>query len=117
MATDASEWGLETLVVRAMTGDWTGAPLPGSATREAPEPFGDTGWIPGDPHSYDREHAVDFVQLAAFLRATQPEVAGASTWIRTARQRQGRRALCRQPFQRHPPTVLQPRPDPPCPGR
>ncbi len=32
-----------------------------------------TGWLLGDPHDYDREYAVDLVQLRAFLRATQPD--------------------------------------------
>ena len=76
MTTDTSEWGLETLIVRAMTGDRTGA-LPGPATRDGPVPFGGAGWIPGEPHDYDREYAVDLAQLAAFLRATQPKVAEA----------------------------------------
>jgi type I restriction enzyme R subunit len=75
MTTDTSEWGLESLIVAAMTGDRRGAPLPGAATRDAPAPFGGTGWIAGDPHDYDREYAVDLAQLAAFLRATQPLVA------------------------------------------
>ena len=37
--------------------------------------YGDVGWSPGSYHDYDREYCVDLVQLAAFLRATQPEVA------------------------------------------
>ena len=77
MSTDTSEKGLEDLIVAAMTGDRHGTPLTTAATREEPAPFGGAGWIPGDPHDYDREYAVDLAQLAAFLRATQPEVAEA----------------------------------------
>lgn len=55
-ATDMSERGLETLI----TGDMTRR-----------------GWIAGDPHDYEREFAVDLVQLDAFLHATQEEIAAA----------------------------------------
>ena len=77
MTTDTSERGLESLIVAAMTGGRVSAPLPGSAARDGLVPFGGTGWVPGDPHDYDREYAVDLVQLAAFLRATQPQIAKA----------------------------------------
>ena len=33
------------------------------------------GWTGGSFHDYDREFCVDLVQLAAFLRDTQPEAA------------------------------------------
>ena len=59
MSTDISEAGLEATIVAQMT---------------APE----VGWIEGDPADYDREFALDLVQLAAFLEATQPEVAEAA---------------------------------------
>ena len=42
-----------------------------------PASYRGSGWFPGDPSDYDREYCVDLVQLAAFLRATQPEVAEA----------------------------------------
>ena len=35
------------------------------------------GWSGGNFHDYDREYCVDLVQLAAFLRTTQPEAAEA----------------------------------------
>ena len=35
------------------------------------------GWNGGSFHDFDREYCVDLVQLAAFLRATQPEAAEA----------------------------------------
>ena len=48
--TDTSEGGLETLIVSDMTR---------------------AGWVAGRADDYDREHAVDVVQLGAFLKATQ----------------------------------------------
>ncbi|HET9676588.1 MAG TPA: type I restriction endonuclease, partial [Solirubrobacterales bacterium] len=59
MSTDISEAGLEATIVAQMT---------------AP----DVGWIEGDPADYDREFAIDLTQLAAFLEATQPEIAEAA---------------------------------------
>ncbi len=32
------------------------------------------GYVSGDPHHYDRDHAVDLAKLLAFLQATQPDV-------------------------------------------
>jgi type I restriction enzyme R subunit len=54
MSTDTSEKGLETLIVDHMTSE-------------------DGGWLAGNPNDYEREYAVDLVQLAAFLEATQPQ--------------------------------------------
>ncbi len=56
MKTDTSEFGLESLIVRDMTSG---------------------GWIAGDPRAYEREYAVDLVQLNSFLVATQEETAEA----------------------------------------
>lgn len=77
--TDTSEAGLETLICRVLTGSDcvprpVGAPM---ALAETPAPYGGVGWLPGDPADYDREYCVDLVQLAAFLRSTQSEVAEA----------------------------------------
>jgi type I restriction enzyme R subunit len=77
--TDTSEAGLETLICRALTGSDctprpTGAP---AVVAETASPYGGAGWLSGDPADYDREYCVDLVQLAAFLRSTQPEVAEA----------------------------------------
>ncbi len=73
MTSDTSERGLERLICTALTGH---ACDPG-ATDEASErpPAYGAGWIGGDARDYDREHCVDLAQLAAFLHATQPEVA------------------------------------------
>ncbi len=77
--TDTSEAGLETLICRSLTGSDC-APRPAGTpafVAETPALYGGSGWLPGDPADYDREYCVDLVQLAAFLRATQPEVAEA----------------------------------------
>src|ERR1022692_1946666 len=58
MSTDLTEKGLETLIVDHMT-----------------SPAG--GWLAGHPKDYEREYAVDLVQLTVFLRETQPENAEA----------------------------------------
>jgi type I restriction enzyme R subunit len=52
--TDTTEKGLETLIFNGMTS---------------------FGWLPGDPKDYDRDYAVDLLQLTAFLEATQETVA------------------------------------------
>ena len=77
--TDTSEAGLESLICRALTGsDCMPRPVGAPAVvAETSESYGGVGWLPGDPADYDREYCVDLVQLAAFLRATQPEVAEA----------------------------------------
>jgi type I restriction enzyme, R subunit len=55
---DTSEQGLESLIVGDMTAS-------------------SGGWIPGNPHDYEREFALDLEQLRSFLTATQPELASA----------------------------------------
>ena len=73
MITDTSEKGLERRICTVLTG----APCDvasGEAVGERPASYG-VGWICGDLQDYDRGYCVDLVQLAAFLRATQPEVA------------------------------------------
>jgi type I restriction enzyme R subunit len=79
MTTDTSEAGLETLICRALTGTDCAPRAAGSpaVVAETAAPYGGVGWLPGDPADYDREYCVDLVQLAAFLRATQPKVAAA----------------------------------------
>lgn len=53
MKTDTSEKGLESLIVANMTA---------------------CGWVAGDLKDYEREYAVDLVQLRTFLQVTQPSV-------------------------------------------
>jgi len=54
MKTDTSERGLESLIVAAMV---------------------ERGWIAGASVDYNRDYALDLVQLQAFLVATQPDTA------------------------------------------
>lgn len=72
MSTDTSEKGLETLIMRHMTGEDGLAVVPNRAA-ERLAPYGGTGYIAGSAQDYDRAHALDVPQLFAFLRATQPE--------------------------------------------
>jgi type I restriction enzyme R subunit len=74
VTTDISEKGLETLIMRHMTGgDGLVVPAAASGVAEMPSPYGGTGYIAGSAQDYDRAHALDVPQLFAFLRATQPE--------------------------------------------
>ncbi len=74
MKTDTSERGLERLICKALTGHPCDPPKE-STVGDPTAGYGGVGWSGGNPHDYDREYCVDLVQLAAFLRATQPEVA------------------------------------------
>lgn len=71
-ATDISEKGLETLIVRHMTGTDGLSVAPGRVAEE-PASYGGTGYTNGSPLDYDRTHALDLPQLFAFLQSTQPE--------------------------------------------
>ncbi len=72
MSTDTTEKGLESLIVRHMTGTDGLAVEPNTVARP-PAPYGGTGYIAGSARDYDRAHALDVAQIFAFLRATQPE--------------------------------------------
>lgn len=74
MVTDTSEHGLERLICTALAGNPCDPPRSGTVGEPAAS-YGGAGWSPGNPHDYDREYCVDLVQLSAFLRETQPEVA------------------------------------------
>ena len=71
MSTDTSEKGLETLIIRHMTGT-DGLAVPSGAAADTPDPAG-TGYLAGSAKDFDRAHALDVPQLFAFLLATQPE--------------------------------------------
>ena len=73
MSTDTSEKGLETLIMRHMTGEDGLAVVPNRVAETPPPPYGGTGYTAGSAKDYDRAHALDVPQLLAFLRATQPE--------------------------------------------
>jgi type I restriction enzyme R subunit len=72
MTTDTSEKGLETLIMRHMTGE-DGLAVTPNRVAERPPPCGGTGYTAGSARDYDRAHALDVPQVFAFLRATQPE--------------------------------------------
>jgi type I restriction enzyme R subunit len=72
LTTDISEAGLETLIMRHMTGT-DGLAVAPNMVAERPPRYGGTGYTAGSAKDYDRAHAVDVPQLFAFLRATQPE--------------------------------------------
>lgn len=72
MTTDTSEKGLETLIMRHMTGT-DGLAVPPNTAAEPPAPYGGTGFFAGSPKDFDRAHAVDVPQLFSFLCTTQPE--------------------------------------------
>lgn len=74
MTTDTTERGLETRIVETMAGKPVASPVQIDAGREPSALYGGTGWILGRWQDYDREYAVDLVQLKAFLNSTQPEV-------------------------------------------
>jgi type I restriction enzyme R subunit len=71
MTTDTSEKGLETIIVRHMTGT-DGFSIAAATTAESPNSNG-TGYFAGSPKDFDRAHAIDVPQLFAFLKVTQPE--------------------------------------------
>ena len=72
-ATDTTEKGLETLIMRHMTGtDGLASGVEVGVAETAPAKGG-SGWLAGNDSAYDREFAVDTEQLFAFLIATQPE--------------------------------------------
>jgi type I restriction enzyme, R subunit len=72
MTTDTTEKGLESLIMRHMTGVDGFNVLPGSVA-EPPLPYGGTGYFAGSAKDYDRAHGLDVSQLFAFLHATQPD--------------------------------------------
>lgn len=73
MTTDTTEKGLETLIMRHLTGV-DGMTVEPGVTAEPGTPFSSlgSGYIAGSPKDFERAHALDGVQLFAFLRATQP---------------------------------------------
>jgi type I restriction enzyme R subunit len=72
MTTDTTEKGLETVIVRHMTGV-DGLSVDPNKVAPRPADFDGSGYIAGSPKDYDRAHALDVPQLFAFLRVTQPQ--------------------------------------------
>lgn len=69
--TDTSEKGLESLIVRHLTGQLVDAPAKDTAEQSAGYSVG--GYVQGHPADYNRDVALDVLQLLAFLKDTQPE--------------------------------------------
>ncbi len=77
MTTDTTEKGLETLIVRHLTGtDGLSSGMGLSVAEAVTPPAGGSGWFPGVSTAYDREYAVDVDHLFAFLKGTQPDAFG-----------------------------------------
>ena len=72
MSTDITEKGLETLIVRHLTGV-DGLAVPPNTLSEAAPPCGGIGYLASSAQDFDRTHALDAQQLFAFLLATQPD--------------------------------------------
>jgi type I restriction enzyme, R subunit len=72
LSTDTTEKGLETLIMRHMTGT-DGLSVPAGQAAEAAPKYGSGGYLAGSPKDYDRAQALDVAQLFAFLATTQPE--------------------------------------------
>ena len=78
MPTDTTEKGLETLIMRHMTGEDGFSSASEPLIKETPDEIaagkaGGSGWHAGSPDAYDRAHCIDVTQLFAFLQATQPD--------------------------------------------
>lgn len=71
VTTDTSEKGLESLIVRHLTGQLVDAPAKNTAEQSAGYSVG--GYVQGHPADYNRDVALDVVQLLAFLQDTQPK--------------------------------------------
>jgi type I restriction enzyme R subunit len=71
MTTDVSEKGLETLIMRHMTGV-DGLAIPPLSISDKPNTNGN-GYFASTSKDFDRGYALDAPQLFAFLRATHPE--------------------------------------------
>ncbi|MHB1306381.1 MAG: type I restriction endonuclease, partial [Limisphaerales bacterium] len=78
MTTDISENGLETLIMRHLTGTGGLAFAAEGLIAEtldalAAAKAAGSGWLAANPKAYDRTHALDLPQLFSFLQATQTD--------------------------------------------
>ncbi len=76
--TDTSEKGLETLIMRHMTGVEGLVFADGEFIAETPDALAaakaaGSGWLAGNPKDYDPTRALDVPQLFSFLHVTQPD--------------------------------------------
>ena len=69
MPADTTEKGLETLIMRHMTGTNGLASGAAGVVAEVAPVKGGSGWFAGNPVAYDREFEVDSEHLFAFLIA------------------------------------------------
>jgi type I restriction enzyme R subunit len=72
MSTDTTEKGLETLIMRHLTGV-DGLSVPPNTLSDMAPPYGGIGYLASSAQDFDRAHALDAQQLFAFLVATQPD--------------------------------------------
>ena len=72
--TDTSEKGLEALIVRHLAGISEHPPVSSGSAQEPTGIYAPGGYVLGWASDYNRDLALDVVQLLAFLRATQPKV-------------------------------------------
>lgn len=70
--TDTSELGLEKLIVRHLAGISEHPPVQANGVQEPQTVYAPGGYVLGRASDYNRDVALDVVQLLAFLRATQP---------------------------------------------
>ena len=75
--TDTSEKALEALIVRHLTGVSESPQAAGQTAGEPLAAYAPGGYVLGRAADYNRDVALDVVQLLAFLQATQPTVVAA----------------------------------------
>lgn len=66
--------GLERLIVRHLPGISEPSPAAANSLQESEAIYGSAGYVLGRASDYNRDVALDVVQLLAFLQATQPKV-------------------------------------------
>src|SRR5690606_676658 len=71
--TDTSEKELERLIVRHLAGISEHPPMNSNVVGEAAMVYAPGGYVLGRASDYNRDVALDVVQLLAFLQATQPD--------------------------------------------
>ncbi|MDE0220396.1 MAG: type I restriction endonuclease [Spirochaetaceae bacterium] len=76
MTTDTTKRGLEGLICAGLAGHPCDPSAEGTVA-DPPAGYGGVGWNGGNFHDYEREYGADLVQVATFLRGTQPETAEA----------------------------------------
>lgn len=70
--TDTSEKALEQLIVRHLAGISEHPPVPANTVQQPQAVYAPGGYVLGRASDYNRDVALDVVQLLAFLQATNP---------------------------------------------